>query len=428
MKRFDDLYHELLQATIENRDEEYLESLDSFDIHQLDCLLNPKKYPVVWRTGNCDCPEDERHCVNVCAFHAIHPDEGGNLNIDEEACAGCSYCIQECRSKKLTSSKDVISVLRAIRSHKGLVYALIAPAFLGQFSPEVTPGKLRTAFKKIGFDGMLEVALFADILTLKEALEFDKNIQTEKDFQLTSCCCPVWIAWIKNIYSELVPHVPPAVSPMIASGRAVKALHPDALTIFIGPCLAKKAEARDKDIADAIDYVLTFQEVQDIFNIMNINPAEMEESEKDHSSRAGRIYAYNGGVSEAVKVTLERISPNRHITIRTQKADGVKACRDLINDILAGKTSANFYEGMGCVGGCVGGPRALIPHEEGRKNVEEYGKQATYPTPIDNPYVIELLDRLGFETVESLLDESEIFSRNFMQKTNSPDKNKGATE
>ena len=190
-------------------------------------------------------------------------------------------------------------------------------------------------------------------------------------------------------------------------------MHPDALTIFIGPCLAKKAEARDKDIADAIDFVLTFKEVEDIFNIMNINPASMEDSEKDHSSRAGRIYAYTGGVSQAVKVTLERINPNRNIAFKTLKADGVKACRDLIDNLLAGKTSANFYEGMGCRGGCVGGPKAIIPHEEGRKNVEQYGELATYTTPIDNPYVIELLNRLGFDTIESLLNKSDIFTRSF---------------
>jgi iron only hydrogenase large subunit-like protein len=157
--------------------------------------------------------------------------------------------------------------------------------------------------------------------------------------------------------------------------------------------------------------VLTFREVQDIFDIMEINPADMEDSEKDHSSRAGRIYAYTGGVSEAVKLTLERLNPNRKITLRTQKADGVKACRDLINDLIAGKTTANFYEGMGCKGGCVGGPKAIIPHKEGRINVEEYGTLAAYPTPIDNPYVIELLNRLGFETIESLLNESDIFTR-----------------
>ncbi len=188
---------------------------------------------------------------------------------------------------------------------------------------------------------------------------------------------------------------------------------PDALTIFIGPCLAKKAEAREKDIADAVDYVLTFQEIQDIFNVMEINPADMEESEKDHSTRAGRIYAHTGGVSEAVELTLERLNPHRDITFHSKQADGVPACRAMVNDIVSGKIEANFYEGMGCVGGCVGGPRALIPHEEGKVHVEEYGQAATYPTPIDNPYVIELLHRLGIDTVENLLEKSDIFTRSF---------------
>lgn len=67
---------------------------------------------------------------------------------------------------------------------------------------------------------------------------------------------------------------------------------------------------------------------------------------------------------------------------------------------------------MGCKGGCVGGPKVLIPHEEGKIHVEEYGSNATYSTPIDNPYVIELLKQLGFETIESLLNDSDIFTRN----------------
>ena len=133
MKRFDELYEELLKATIDNREEEYIENLDAFDAHQLDCLLNPKKHPLVWSTKSCECPKDDRHCVKVCPFHAIFPDESGQLQVDEAACAGCSYCIQECRAKRLTASKDAISVLRALRFHKGLSYALIAPAFLGQF-------------------------------------------------------------------------------------------------------------------------------------------------------------------------------------------------------------------------------------------------------------------------------------------------------
>ena len=411
MKTFDDLYKELVEATVHKKEDDYLNKLQDYDTHQLDCLLHPEKHPLVWNIGECKCEEGSHGCVEVCPFHAIHPDKSGKLTIDQDLCTGCAYCIQECRTKNLTNSKDIIPTLQAIRSHKGLVYALIAPAFLGQFTDEVSPGKLRSALKLIGFDGMIEVALFADILTLKEALEFDKNIQKESDYQLTSCCCPIWISMIRKIYYELVPHVPPSVSPMIASGRAIKHLHPDALTVFIGPCLAKKAESRDKDIADAVDYVLTFQEMEDVFEIMKINPSKMKESEKDHSSKAGRIYARSGGVSQAVSTTLERINPNRKISIKTRQADGVANLRALVKDIKDGKGDANFYEGMGCVGGCVGGPRAIIPHEEGRVNVERYGNEARYPTPIDNPYVIELLKQLGFETVESLIEESHIFTR-----------------
>ena len=411
MKTFEELYNEVLVRTLKEKDSSFLEKLELYDTHHLDCLLSPEKHPLVLHTGECSC--EDQTCVKVCPFHAIHPGEAGEPVIDEDKCAGCAICIQECRAKNLTASKDVIPALRAVRSHKDLVYALVAPAFLGQCSSAVTPGKLRSALKKTGFDGMIEVSLFADILTLKEALEFDKNIKTEQDYQLTSCCCPVWISMIRKIYKELVPHVPPAVSPMVACGRAVKALHPNALTVFIGPCLAKKAEAREKDIADAVDFVLTFQEIQDIFRVMEIDPAAMEESEKDHSSRAGRIYAHTGGVSEAVVSTLEQLRPNRTISVRTQKADGVPGCKALIQDILSGNSDANFFEGMGCVGGCVGGPKVLIPHEEGLVHVEEYGNTAPFQTPIDNPYVIELLHRLGLDTVESLLEKSDIFTRDF---------------
>jgi hypothetical protein len=110
--------------------------------------------------------------------------------------------------------------------------------------------------------------------------------------------------------------------------------------------MAKKTEAREKDIADAVDFVLTFQEVKDIFDIMQINPADMEESEKDHSSRAGRIYAHAGGVSEAVEITLNRLNPNRKISIRTKHADGVpKDGKIKAEDVGETKLTLN-YDGM----------------------------------------------------------------------------------
>lgn len=411
---FEELYEKLVKESIDTSANPKI--LAEYNPHHLDCLLNPKDYAPVLRIGNCNCSLDEKTpCSESCIFGAMTPDQDG-IKIDKDLCVGCSACIDNCKSANLTSSRDILPALEAVRTAKGPVYALIAPAFLGQFSSKVTPGKLRSAFKQLGFGGMIEVALFADILTLKEALEFDKNIVNESDYQLTSCCCPMWIGMIRKIYSDLMPHVPGAVSPMVAAGRTIKKLHPDAVTIFVGPCMAKKAEAREKDVADAVDYVLTFQEVRDIFEFAEINPAEMEESEKDHSSRAGRIYARTGGVSEAVRKTVNRLNPGRKINVRTQQADGVPACKEMIKQLQNGETNANFFEGMGCVGGCVGGPKIMIDRVEGRANVERYGDEATYATPIDNPYVIELLHRIGFDTVESLLEHSDIFTRDFSQK------------
>lgn len=416
MVTFNELYHRLVKASVENMEPQELEKIrqEEFDPHHLDCLLNPEKHELVWRIGDCNCSDSEKAaCAGKCLFDALYRDEKGNVQINSELCVGCTDCVENCHAKKLVASKDILPTLAAVHESKAPVYAMIAPAFISQFSKEVTPGKLRSAFKQLGFAGMLEVALFADILTLKEALEFDKNIIHEEDFQLTSCCCPMWISMIRKVYHELMPHVPGAVSPMVACGRAIKQLYPDAVTVFIGPCLAKKAEAREPDVSASTDFVLTFQEVQDIFDFAKINPEEFPEDERDHSSRAGRIYARTGGVSEAVQSTVKRLNPERKITVHACQADGVPACKAMLNDVMVGKQNANFIEGMGCVGGCVGGPRALIDREEGRKHVVQYGEEAVYPTPLDNPYVIELLHRLGFDTVESLLENSDIFTRQF---------------
>ncbi len=341
------------------------------DTYEMDCLLHPEIY------------ENRTHVVY----------EG---NIEEEALGA-----------------ETVAVLKELAKPEKQVYALIAPAFMGQFGNLVTPGKVRAALKAAGFLGMVEVAAFADILTLKEALEFDKHIMKKEDFQLTSCCCPVWIAMIRGIYGELVPHVPGAVSPMIAAGRAVKKLHPESVTVFLGPCIAKKKEAKEPDIADAVDYVLTFQEMRELFEAVGINPQELPEDEKEHSSMAGRIYARTGGVSEAVKKTVAQLHPDRAIKVLPKQADGVAACKQMIEEIKSGKLDGNFFEGMACEGGCVGGPRALIDKEEGRELVNRYGEEAMYRTPLENPYVLALIEKLGFYTVEDFLEKSDILTREF---------------
>lgn len=411
---FEEVYRHALESAL--RGGERMEVGDG-ELHHLDCLLQPDKHPPVLRLKECGCGAGEEHCAAACLFNAIVRDGQGKLTIDPERCNGCGACINACKAGNLTASRDALPALDALKHAKGPAFALIAPAFHGQFSPQVTPGKLRSAFRALGFTGMVEVALFADILTLKEALEFDQNVNSEGDFQLTSCCCPVWISMIRKQYPELMKHVPGAVSPMIAAGRAVKQLHPDALTVFIGPCIAKKAEARETDVAGAVDYVLTFQEMRDIFQAADIRPEKMEESERDHSSRAGRIYAHTGGVSEAVCATVAQLRPERSIQVKAVQADGVPACRDLIERIRNGEQRANFFEGMGCRGGCVGGPKVLVDPQLGRENVEGYGQMAAYQTPLENPYVPELLRRLGFSSVDDFLEHSDIFVRDFELST-----------
>ena len=415
--KFVDLYHQLLDASLHGDPQQKKKEIlaEGGDPYQLDCLLNPQNHPLIWRTGNCMCASENgtSPCMSHCVFDAITRDEKGNVTIDADKCVGCEECVRRCKEKKLTASKDILPALAAVHAGDAPVYAMIAPAFVSQFDTAVTPGRLRSAFKKLGFAGMVEVAVFADILTLKEALEFDRNIKEENDFQLTSCCCPRWIAMIRKIYHQLMPHVPGAVSPMIACARTIKTLYPQAKTVFIGPCVAKKGEAKEPDLAGDVDFVLTFQEVRDIFDFADIHPEQLPEDDRDHSSKAGRIYARAGGVSEAISQTVKRLRPDRKIAVRAQRADGVPACKQMISDLLEGKTDANFFEGMGCVGGCVGGPKALIDRDTGRENVNHYGDESPYPTPIDNPYVIELLHRLGFDTVESLLEKSDIFTRAF---------------
>ena len=137
---------------------------------------------------------------------------------------------------------------------------------------------------------MIEVALFADILTIKEALEFNHLVKNEEDFFLTSCCCPIWFNMIKKSYPDVYKHLSPSVSPMVASGRILKELYENAKVVFIGPCIAKKAESKERDLADAIDYVLNFRELQEIFDALRL-VEELSEDDKDqHPWEAGYMH------------------------------------------------------------------------------------------------------------------------------------------
>ena len=376
----------------------------------LDCLLHPENCAPVYVTGNCqDCREPEA-CHVSCDFDAIGR-ENGHGTVDPARCVGCGACVELCRQGHFRENREIYPVLEKLCDRTKPVYALVAPAFAEQFGTGVLSEKLRAALKRLGFAGMLEVALFADILTLKEALEFREHVHKKGDFQLTSCCCPVWIAMIRKDYKQLLPHVPGAVSPMIAAGRMTKKLHPDAVTVFIGPCMAKKKEAREPDIADAVDYVLTFQEMQEIFDAAGIHPEELTGETKEHASRAGRIYARAGGVSEAVAGTVRQLSGADGICVQAECADGIPSCRELFEKIRTKSSDANFFEGMACKGGCVGGPKAILPKEEGMAAVNAHAGQAWYETPLLNPAVKEILHASGYRDVRDFIENSSLLVR-----------------
>lgn len=403
---FKELYGLVTQKAAKG-DLDNIEALD-LDENQMDCLLHPEKKPLVWKVNDCSCTD--KNCVAACIFDAIDVVDS-KITFNSTKCTGCAECIEACKNNNLTFSRDIIKAIEILKENSGPVYALIAPAFIGQFGTNATPAKIRTALMQIGFQGMLEVAAFADILTLKEALEFDANEDKGNEFQLTSCCCPIWISLIHRDFEKISSHLPPSVSPMIACGRVVKELHPHSKTIFIGPCLAKKAEAREKDIADAIDCVLTFEELNDLFHAFMVDFSALEDTLKEHASTAGRLYARSGGVSTAVDSMVKRIQ-SKH-AVKPVCVNGVAECKKLLSAIIDGDIEGNFYEGMACVGGCVGGPKRILDISEGTAKVNEYADEAVFKTPLDNPYVLELINRLGFSSVEDFVKNSQILVRSF---------------
>ncbi len=402
---FEELYHRVLRDRLAGRETEEGKA-DPRWRKKLDCLLHPDRYPLVWKNEECNC--EDAKCVTACMFRALELRDG-KVTLNPERCVGCSQCIEACGEKNITFSHDAVRAVDILKTSEKPVYALMAPAYIGQFGEEATPGRMRNIMKGMGFAGMIEVAAFADILTLKEGLEFCTNMEKEDGFQLTSCCCPIWISLIRKDFQKIAGHLPASVSPMIAAGRIAKELHPGCKTIFVGPCMAKKAEAREPELASAIDCVLTFQELQDIFEALSVKWEESESDEHEHSAAAGRMYARTGGVSRAVRECVDSI--DNDFRVEPVCACGVPECKEMLESILEGKTTGNFFEGMACPGGCVGGPKRIIDRERATKLVDDYAGGGKYRTPGENPYVLDLIHRLGFDTVEAFLENSQILAR-----------------
>ncbi len=371
---------------------------------------------VVINTHSCvkDCVriDGKTMCQNACPFDAIIMGKDG-AEINTDACAGCGICVDVCEKRNFVDKIEFMPLVEILRNNKKVI-AAVAPAIAGQFGENVSMGQIRAGLKEIGFADMVEVAFFADMLTIREAVEFNKLVNQEKDFMLSSCCCPIWIGMIKGKFHELIKYTSPSISPMIAAGRVIKEIDPECKVVFIGPCVAKKAEAKAEDLKGAIDCVLTFNELEDIFNALDIKLEELHEVlSPQYASRGGRVYGRIGGVSKAVAGAIEHMFPDKVRMFSSEQASGVKECREMLSNALKGSIDARFLEGMGCDGGCVGGPKAIIPKEKGKEAVDRYGDESKIHISTENKIMNEFLQRLGIKSLEDFKDEekTKIFER-----------------
>lgn len=331
----------------------------------------------------CKGYRDECSCTAVCEPNAISKsDEDGKPVIDINKCLSCGLCIIACPEGAITDKAEIAQTINLIKKHKR-VYAILAPAFSGQFGPEVTEEQIKSALLMLGFYDVVEVALGADMITVKEAEEFLKRMNRGDRFMITSCCCPPFVRLAKGFKPKIAGLVSDSVSPMIATARFIKAEDENAKVVFIGPCVAKKTEAKLPELKDAVDCVLTFEELAAIFEAYKLEPGKIQvEIPVNDASHDGRIYAHTGGVSTAIAASIKSLNPNLEVKIR--HGNGIKECKRILDAIEQGELEANFVEGMACIGGCVGGPGKLVDPEVGAVAVDAFAKRSQIKEAISN--------------------------------------------
>ena len=320
----------------------------------------------------------KRPCQISCKVKAISINDDNAACIDDEKCIQCGDCVYQCPFGAITDKSfilDVIDIIKNSGDNKNYkVYAVVAPSISSQFT-YARLGQVITGLKKLGFFTVVEAALGADMVAYAESKEL-----SEKGF-LTSSCCPAFVQYIKSAFPKLLPMVSHNLSPMATLARYIKDTDKTAKIVFIGPCTAKKAEAQLESVKPYVDAVLTFEELQALYDSKNIDITTLEEDVLDNASYFGRIFARSGGLSDAVKQGL--IEQKIDFDLKAVACDGVDECRTALLKKSKNVLDANFIEGMACVGGCIGGAGCLTHGEKNKAEVDKYGKEALEKTISD---------------------------------------------
>lgn len=347
------------------------------------------------KCGKCKnvCPYDAigkkvRPCAVACGIKAIESDEYGRAVINQEKCLSCGMCMVSCPFGAIADKSQIFQLIRCMKNG-GEVVAEIAPAYAGQFGKEATPDKIYAALLQLGFSQVYEVALGADIGAVTEAHDYVYHVKTgEKPFLLTSCC-PAWSMLAKKQFPEMIGSVSKELTPMVATARSIKKEHPNAKVVFIGPCAAKKLEAMRKTVRSDVDFVITFEELDAMFEARGIDPKTIESQGHLHdATAAGRGYAVAGGVSKAIENCIHEYYPD--VDVQIEHVEGLDECKKVLMLAKAGRKNGYLIEGMGCPGGCVAGAGTLIPVQEAKKDVQQIVADSTKKLPPKQLREIEL--------------------------------------
>ena len=312
----------------------------------------------------------KRPCKFSCPVDAIYYDENGISIIDDSKCIRCVKCVHSCPFGAIGYKSSIVDVIKAIKAGKK-VYAMLAPATEGQFGVDITMESWKKAMKEVGFTDFIEVGLGGDLTAKYEAEEW---VEAYKDGRKkVTSCCPGFVNLVRKHYPELSNMISTTVSPMCAVSRLVKAKEPDAVTVFIGPCLAKKSEIVDQKIEGNADYALTYSEIRAIMRAKNI-ALEPAENTYQESSVFGKRFGNSGGVAAAVMQSMKEAG--EELDIKVYKANGAVECKKALLLMKVGRLPEDFIEGMACEGGCVGGPSAFKDQMLAKKSRDTLIKEA----------------------------------------------------
>lgn len=261
-------------------------------------------------------------------------------------CINCGICIKSCPQNAKVVINSIDKCLKILKKDNKSV-ACLAPSFITSFYP-YSYKKIIGALKEVGFDEVWEVAIGAEALT-KEISDFIDN--NDQDVFLSSAC-PAIVTMFEKHYPELIKYLLPFVSPMIATGKIIREKYANEKIdiVFIGPCVAKKAEIITPSLQGIINCVLTFEEIKEILIGMEINIDDAKESDFDKESCSeGKLFSLPGGLLKNLS-SYKKIDKNNYICV-----EGEKDIFSLIDALRKNHQPFKFVDVLMCKG-CIEGP------------------------------------------------------------------------